>query len=92
MIGDWVCHVVDPVFWALDLGSPKTVQAQAKNYDPKKHGLTFPAGTVVTYEFAAKGDRGPVKLFWYDGAEKPPRPADLEPGRKVPGTGGYRCR
>ncbi|MEN6333158.1 MAG: Gfo/Idh/MocA family oxidoreductase, partial [Phycisphaerales bacterium] len=21
-IGDWVCHVVDPVFWALDLGAP----------------------------------------------------------------------
>ena len=21
-IGDWICHVVDPVFWALDLGAP----------------------------------------------------------------------
>lgn len=87
VIGDWVCHVVDPVFWALDLGAPKTVQARAKNYDPDKHGLTFPAGVVVTYEFEAKGDRGPVKLMWYDGVEKPSRPADLEAGRKVPGTG-----
>ncbi|MEJ2705726.1 MAG: Gfo/Idh/MocA family oxidoreductase, partial [Sedimentisphaerales bacterium] len=26
-IGDWACHVVDPVFWALDLGAPKTIQA-----------------------------------------------------------------
>ena len=87
VIGDWVCHVVDPVFWALDLGAPKTVQARAKDYDPKKHGMTFPAGTVVTYEFAAKGDRGPVTLSWYDGVEKPPRPADLEPGRNIPATG-----
>ncbi len=87
VIGDWVCHVVDPVFWALDLGAPKTVQAEAKGYDPKEHGDTFPAGTVVTYEFAAKGNRGPVKLVWFDGVEKPPRPGDLEPGRNVPDTG-----
>lgn len=87
VIGDWVCHVVDPVFWALDLGAPKTILAQAKGYDPKAHGDTFPKGTVVTYEFAAKGDRGPVKLVWHDGVETIPRPDDLEPGRNVPGTG-----
>ncbi len=87
VIGDWVCHVVDPVFWALDLGAPKTVQAQAKGYDPIRHADTFPRGTVVTYEFVAKGERGPVKLVWHDGVEKPPRPDDLEPGRNVPETG-----
>jgi len=87
VIGDWVCHVVDPVFWALDLGAPQTIQAQAKDYDPKKHGLTFPRGTTVTYEFAAKGNRGPVKLIWFDGAEAIPRPDDLEAGRKVPTIG-----
>ncbi|MFZ2147809.1 MAG: Gfo/Idh/MocA family oxidoreductase [Sedimentisphaerales bacterium] len=86
-IGDWVCHVVDPVFWALDLGAPITVQAQAKGYDPKKHADTFPAGTIVNYEFPASGKRGPVKLVWFDGVEKPPRPEELEDGRKVPGTG-----
>jgi predicted dehydrogenase len=86
-IGDWVCHVVDPVFWALDLGAPKTVEAQAKGYDPKEHADTFPAGTVVHYEFPARGNRGPVKLVWYDGVENPPRPKDLELGRKLPGTG-----
>ena len=86
-IGDWVCHVVDPVFWALDLGAPTTICAQAKGYDPKKHADTFPMGTIVDYEFGARGKRGPVKLIWYDGVEKPPRPKDLEPGRKVRGTG-----
>ena len=86
-IGDWVCHVVDPVFWALDLGSPTTIQAQAKGYDPKKHDDTFPRGTIVEYEFPARGKRGPVKLIWFDGTEKIPRPNDLEPGRDVPRTG-----
>jgi len=86
-IGDWVCHVVDPVFWALDLGSPTTVQATAEGYDPIKHADTFPRGTIVKYEFPAHGKRGPVKLIWFDGTEKLPRPEDLEPERKVPDTG-----
>ena len=30
IIGDWVCHVVDPVFWALDLGAPSTVINEAQ--------------------------------------------------------------
>ena len=86
-IGDWICHVVDPSYWALDLDSPDTVQAEVEGYDPKKHADVYPPGVQVTYEFAAKGDRGPVKLVWYDGAKKPPRPKDLEEGRKTPGTG-----
>ena len=86
-IGDWVCHVVDPVFWALDLGSPTTIQAEADDYDPKKHGDTFPSGSVITFQFPAKGKRGPVKLLWHSGRREIPRPDDLDPGRKVPRTG-----
>ena len=86
-IGDWVCHVVDPVFWALDLGAPTTIQAEADGYDPKGHADTFPAGSVITFQFPAKGKRGPVKLLWHSGTREIPRPDDLEPGRKVPRTG-----
>ncbi len=86
-IGDWVCHVVDPVFWAFDLGAPKTILAEAKNYDPTEHGDTFPRGTRVTFEFPAKSDRGPITLYWYDGDEKPPRPEGLDEKREVPRTG-----
>ncbi len=86
-LGDWVCHVVDPVFWALDLRSPATVQAEAQGYDPKTHADTFPRGTKVRFEFPARGKRGPVTLMWYDGVEKLPRPEELEPGREAPGTG-----
>jgi len=86
-IGDWVCHVVDPVFWALDLGAPTSIQAEADDYDPKKHADTFPAGSVITFQFPSKGRRGPVKLLWHSGERKIPRPAELEPGRDVPRTG-----
>jgi predicted dehydrogenase len=81
-IGDWTCHTVDPVFWAFDLGSPTTIVAEAKGYDPKTMADTFPRGAVVTYEFPAKGARGPITLKWFYGSEKPPRPKDLEEGRK----------
>jgi hypothetical protein len=77
----------DPSFWALDLGSPVSIRAQAKNYNPKKHDDTFPSGSIITFHFPAKGRRGPIKLVWYDGKEKLPRPKDLETERKVPGTG-----
>ncbi|MHC4324806.1 MAG: Gfo/Idh/MocA family protein [Planctomycetota bacterium] len=86
-IGDWVCHVVDPVFWALDLGAPATIQAEVDDYDPKKHADTFPSGSVITFQFPAKGKRGPVKLLWHSGLREIPRPDDLEEGRKVPRTG-----
>jgi len=86
-IGDWVCHVVDPVFWALDLGAPATIEARAEGYDPKEHADVFPKGMTVRFEFPARGKRGPVTLFWYDGTEKPPRPQDLDPNRNVPKTG-----
>ena len=86
-IGDWVCHVVDPVFWALELGAPSSVQAQCKDYDVKTQGLSHPPGTVVTYEFPASPKRGAIKMIWYDGTEKPPRPADLEKDDKAPDTG-----
>jgi hypothetical protein len=86
-IGDWVCHVVDPSFWALDLGAPTTIQAEADNYDPKKHGDTFPIGSKITFEFPARGKRGPVTLYWYSNQRQIPRPDDLEPGRNVPRTG-----
>lgn len=81
-IGDWTCHVIDPVFWALDLGAPVSVQAQAKDYDPKVHADTFPWGEVITYEFPARGARGPVTLTWYSGSERIPRPQQLKADRR----------
>lgn len=87
VIGDWVCHVVDPAFWALELGAPAAVETEAKDFDPAKHGATFPPGARVTYEFPAKGDRGPVKLIWYDGSERPPHLPELGSDYAVPGTG-----
>jgi predicted dehydrogenase len=86
-IGDWTCHVIDPVFWALDLGAPRTIEAEVKDYDPKTQGDAYPKGEIITFEFAAKGKRGPVTLVWYSGTERIRRPKELEPERNSVQTG-----
>jgi predicted dehydrogenase len=87
-LGDWVCHTVDPVFWALDLDMPVSIQAETDGYDPVKDADCFPVGSQITFEFAAKGKRGPVKLVWYDGGRQAPRPAEFE-GRNAGEVGAF---
>lgn len=87
-IGDWICHVLDPSFWALDLGMPTAITAETKGYDPEKHAAYYPQGTKITFEFPAKAARGPVKVVWHDGDFGIPQPEELtKEGRKVVGTG-----
>ena len=81
-VGDWTCHIVDPVFWALDLGAPTSIEAKVKDYDFKTQGDAYPKGEVITYQFAAKGQRGPVTLHWYSGTERVPRPPEFEADEK----------
>ncbi len=73
-LGDMACHNMDPAFWCLDLGAPVAVEAQTS--DNSKD--TYPAWEIITYSFAAKGDRPAVDLVWYDGGKLPEAPADLE--------------
>jgi predicted dehydrogenase len=86
-LGDMGCHILDPAFWALDLGAPRTVQATSTHYQPDVASQTFPRASIVRYEFPARGARPPVKLTWYDGRLLPPIPEELEPGRALPGSG-----
>jgi predicted dehydrogenase len=86
-VGDWTCHVVDPVFWALDLGLPKTIQAEVKGYDFKTQGDAFPKGEIITYQFPANEKRGPIKMHWYSGTERIPQPPELESDERAVRTG-----
>lgn len=86
-IGDWFCHVVDPSFWALDLGQPTSITAEVAGWDPVKDGLTYPPSTKITYEFPANKTRGPVTLVWHDGNDMIPRPEGLPSDDEVPRTG-----
>ncbi|MDK1021369.1 MAG: Gfo/Idh/MocA family oxidoreductase [Candidatus Hydrogenedentes bacterium] len=84
MFGDWVCHLIDPVFTALDLGAPISVVAEAEGYDHKIHGETFPLSSKIRFEFPARGQRPPVTLYWYDGDRyAPPHPKNWKKGKNL---------
>jgi hypothetical protein len=67
-MSDLGSHWLDLPFWALNLDAPQTVEA----FGPPPHPELAPASMHVNYEFAARDGRGPVKLSWYQGADKPP--------------------
>jgi predicted dehydrogenase len=77
-LGDIGCHSLDPVFRALKLGYPTSVQAGCTLVNDE----TYPVASRVTYEFPSRGDLAPVTLHWYDGGMKPARPPELEDGRR----------
>ena len=82
-LGDIGCHTFDPVFRALRLGAPTSVQATSSPVNDE----TYPLASMVTYQFPARGDMPGVKLVWYDGGLRPARPEGMEKGAKFPTTG-----
>ncbi|HXY38282.1 MAG TPA: Gfo/Idh/MocA family oxidoreductase [Vicinamibacteria bacterium] len=86
-LGDMGCHILDPAFWALELGAPRSIEATSTHYDPAVASQTYPRASIVRYEFPARGARPPVTLTWYDGRLLPSVPEELEPGRALPASG-----
>jgi predicted dehydrogenase len=91
-LGDMGCHIMDHAFWALKLGHPISVEAYnsarcVKNWEKVENKETYPDASIVRYDFPARGDMPAVKMTWFDGGLKPPRPAELEKDRNL-GTNG----
>jgi predicted dehydrogenase len=84
-LGDMAIHNMDPAFYALDLGAPTAVEPRTS---PLKKE-SYPAWQILSYEFAAKGDRPALTLTWYDGGKMPPRPAGFEADRHLEDNGIY---
>jgi len=82
-LGDMGCHHFNHVFKALKLRYPTNISASAS----KVFEETAPLASIVTYDFPARDGMPPLRLFWYDGGLKPPRPAELESGRELPDSG-----
>jgi predicted dehydrogenase len=80
-IGDFACHVLDPVFTALDLRAPLTIAADNTGINRQ----IWPVAETVCYVFPGN-DRtaGPkLKVTWTDGGLRPDRklaqmPADVD--------------
>ena len=88
-LGDMACHILHPVFKALQLRYPDTVQGSSTSL------LTdcAPQAEYVQYTFPERGKIHKCKLpavtvNWYDGGLKPERPAGMEPGMDLNIKGG----
>lgn len=83
-LGDMACHIMDPLFWALDLKYPTSVSASStlvNLYSP-------PQAEKITYKFPARPSKGKVGMpkvtvHWYDGGLLPERPEELEDGEMM---------
>jgi predicted dehydrogenase len=86
-LGDFGCHILDPVFLGLELTAPISVRAEAP---PLGHEL-WSKHAIIHYVFPGTDHTTgrTLKLTWYDGEGKmPPREAlDLPAGVKLPGSG-----
>ncbi len=82
-LGDMGCHHWNTPRRALKLGHPTGVSASST----KIMAETWPLASTITYDFPAREDMGPVRVVWYDGGLRPPRPVELEAGRKMPRDG-----
>lgn len=82
-LGDIGCHSLDPVFRALKLKYPVSLQAVSTLVNEE----TYPLGSIVRYDFPARAGMPPVSLTWYDGGLRPPLIPELEEGM-VMGAGG----
>ena len=82
-LGDIACHYFDPVFRALQLDAPISVEASSTRVNPE----TYPLGSMITWHFPKRGNMEPVKLVWYDGGLRPARPDVIKDGDPM-GTNG----
>ncbi|HEY3322663.1 MAG TPA: Gfo/Idh/MocA family oxidoreductase [Planctomycetota bacterium] len=67
-VGDQGCHVMDGLFWALKLKSPQSFELIKTN---RGNDYKWPIDNIIRYKFAARGDMGPVDIYWHDGCKAP---------------------
>jgi predicted dehydrogenase len=85
VLGDIGCHNLSAAFKALKLRWPTSVEACSTHWSapPEVRNETAPVASIVTYHFAADGDRPEVVVRWYDGGMMPPLPKGVEAGRQI---------
>ena len=85
-LGDFGCHVLDPVFTALELTAPLTVRADNEGVNAQ----TWPDAATVFYVFPGTKFTmdGKLPLTWHDGGRQPDLAlAQMPDGEKLPSGG-----
>jgi predicted dehydrogenase len=84
--GDMGCHILDPVFGALQLGAPLSVRSEGA----APNGQSWALDTVIHYVFpgTAVTEEKTIPITWYDGDARPPQEIQaLAAPHKLPGQG-----
>ena len=63
-LGNMGCHVLDGAMWALKLGQPTAIEVEEMEGGTAEQ---YPISTRIRWDYAARGDMPPVKVYWYDG-------------------------
>jgi predicted dehydrogenase len=76
-LGDWGCHNLDGVFWALKPGAPASIECLGTigGSDEK-----YPQCSVIRWNIPARDNRPGLKVYWYDGGRLPPDAAKERKG------------
>ena len=86
-LGDFGCHILDPVFMALKLTAPLTIKADAP---PMNREIWYKHSTV-SYEFPGTDYTAgkTIKVTWYDGEGRIPsrKALGLPENQALPGSG-----
>ena len=85
-LGDFGCHILDPVFTALELTAPTSILADNTGHNPE----LWPGPETLTYVFPSTkyttGDS--IQVIWRDGGLMPPRElAQMPDGEELPKSG-----
>lgn len=68
-IGNMGTHIIDPVFWALDLGSVDPVSVETKQAQWGCDG-SWTWRTELEWSFPSRKGMDAVKLHWFDGVQE----------------------
>jgi len=66
-LGDMACHTCNMAFMALNLRNPTSVQAVTSGHNKD----SYPMWSRITFQFPANDQRPALKMFWYDGGQRP---------------------
>ena len=78
-LGDMGCYSFDTIFRVLKLGPPAAVESSSTEMFEE----TYAVASNIHFDFPARGEMPPVRITWFDGGLRPPRPAEMDEGPEM---------
>lgn len=81
-LGDMACHIMDPVFRILPILYPSSVECSLATiwkemWNDTMNTDSCPPSSIIHLVYPKINGEGTIKVHWYDGGLRPPRPEEL---------------